>query len=87
MGPWLRRYSNEPETTGRERAIEIASAAGVGLGSLVVLVGVLLVFLRYPFPTVGVLVVLWVVGFVTLTIKRRRAAQRERALQESAAGD
>jgi len=87
VGPWLRRYSNEPVTTGRERAVELATAAGVGLGSLVVLAGILLVFLRYPFPTVGVLVVLWVVGFITLTIKRRRAKQRERALHESAARD
>jgi len=53
----------------------------------VVVVGVLLVFLRYPLPTLGVLVALWLVGFLLLTVKRRRAAQRERALQESAAGE
>ena len=87
MGPWLRRYSNEPVMTGRERPVELATAAGVGLGSLVALAGILLVFLRYPFPTVGVLVVLWVVGFITLTIKRRRAAKREQELRDSAWGD
>jgi hypothetical protein len=59
----------------------------VGIGSLVVVVGVLLVFVRYPLPTLGVLVALWSVGYLTLTVKRRRAAQRERALRESAQRD
>lgn len=67
--------------------MELATAAGVGLGSLVALAGVLLVFLRFPFRTLAVLVLLWIVGFVTLTIKRRRAEKRERDLQDSAWGD
>jgi hypothetical protein len=87
LGPWLRRYSSEPQTSKRERLVELVTAAGVGLGSLAVVAGVLLVFVRFPLPTLGVLVALWIVGFVILTVKRRRAAQRERALQESAAGD
>jgi hypothetical protein len=67
--------------------VELAPATAVGLGSLVLIAGVLLVFLRFPLPTLDVLVAVWAVGFLLLTIKRRRAAQRERELQESAARD
>jgi len=70
----------------RERAKELALGAAAGLGFLVVLVGILLVFVRYPIPTFAALVAIWGIGFATLTVKRRRADRRERALRESADG-
>jgi hypothetical protein len=84
LGPWLRHYGEEREPDRGERVKELVGAAAVGLASLVVLAGVLVVFVRYPVPTLAALVLLWVVGFLTLTVKRRRAAARERALRESA---
>ena len=84
LGPWLRHYGEEPKPDRSERVKELVGAAAVGLASLVVLAGVLILFVRYPVPTLATLVLLWVVGFLTLTVKRRRAAARERALRESA---
>jgi hypothetical protein len=84
LGPWLRHYGEEREPNRTERVKELVGAAAVGLASLVVLAGVLIVFVRYPVWTLAALVLLWVVGFLTLTVKRRRAAARERALRESA---
>ena len=86
LGPWLRQYSRREEVSRRERAKEVALGAAAGLGFLVELVAVLLVFVRYPIPTFGALVAVWGVGFTTLTVKRRRAERRERALRESAEG-
>ncbi len=84
LGPWLRQYGEERKPDRRERLKELAGAAAVGVASLVVLVGVLLVFVRYPVPTLAALLFLWIIGFLTLTIKRRRAAAQERALRDSA---
>jgi len=86
LGPWLRRYAEHAEVNRRERAKELAIGAGAGLGFLVVLLAILLVFLRYPFATFAALVAIWGIGYVTLTVKRRRADARERALRESAEG-
>lgn len=87
LGPWLRHYGEEEQPDRRERVKELLGAAAVGLGSLVLLAGVLLLFLRYPVPTLAALVLLWVVGFLILRVKRRQAATRERALRESAGRD
>ncbi len=83
VGPWLRRYAEQPQPSRKERIQEIALAAGAGILFLALLVVVLLVFVRYPLPTFGGLVVLWAVGFVTLTVKRRRAERRERELRRA----
>jgi len=86
LGPWLRRYAQHEEVSRRERAKELALGAAAGLGFLVVLLGILLVFVRYPIPTFAALVAIWGIGFTTLTVKRRRADRRERQLRESAEG-
>jgi hypothetical protein len=83
VGPWLRRYSEREQPSRKERVQEIALGAAVGTLFLALLVGVLLVFVRYPLPTLAGLVALWAIGFVTLTLKRRRAEGRERALRQS----
>ncbi len=83
LGPWLRRYAEERRPSRKERAQEIALAAGAGILFLALLGAVLLVFVRFPVPTLGGLVALWAVGFVTLTVKRRRAERRERELRRS----
>jgi Flp pilus assembly protein TadB len=87
LGPWLRQYAEERKPDRKERIKELAGAAAVGLASLVVLAAVLLVFVRYPLPTLAALLLLWIVGFLTLTVKRRRAAARERELRDSAGRD
>ena len=87
LGPWLRHYGEERAPDRRERLKELADAAAVGVASLVVLAGVLIVFVRYPVATLAALLFIWIAGFLTLTIKRRRAAARERALRDSAARD
>jgi len=86
LGPWLRQYAQHEEVSRRERVKELALGAAAGLGFLVVLLGILLVFVRYPFHTFAALVAIWGIGYVTLTVKRRRADARERALRESAEG-
>lgn len=87
LGPWLRHYGRNEEVDRRERSKELALGAAAALGFLGVLVVVLLVFVRYPLPTFATLVALWGVGFTALTVKRRRAERRERALRESAGRD
>jgi len=87
LGPWLRNYARVREVDRRERAKELALGGAAALGSLVVLGGVLLVFVRHPLPTFAALVAIWGIGYTTLTIKRRRAERHERALRESAGRD
>ena len=86
LGPWLRHYGRQREVDRRERAKELALGAAAAIGFLGVLVVVLVVFVRYPLPTFAALVAIWGIGFTTLTVKRRRAERRERALRESAEG-
>ena len=83
VGPWLRRYSELEQPSRKERAQEIALGAAVGTLFLALLVAVLLIFVRYPWPTLAGLVALWAIGFVTLRVKGRRAERRERALRQS----
>ena len=83
LGPFLRQYA-EPETKStRERAQELLLGGAAALGMLVVLVGVLLAFVRFPLPTLGILVGVWGIGLVVLRVKKRRADARERELRES----
>ena len=76
LGPWLRRYAQD-ETSKRERTREYLVAAGVALGALIVLVGVLLAFVRFPFPTPGILVLVWGVGYVLYLTRKRRTDLEE----------
>jgi hypothetical protein len=41
----------------------------------------LLAFVRFPFPTLGVLVAVWGVGYVIYRVKRGRADLRERLMR------
>lgn len=86
LGPWLRHYGREQEVNRRERLKELVLGAAAAIGFLGILVIVLVVFVRFPLPTFAALVAIWGVGFTTLTVKRRRAERRERALRESAEG-
>jgi len=72
LGPWLRRYAQEEEAK-REGVREYLVAGGVAVGVLALLGIVLLAFLRFPFPTLGVLVLVWGVGYVVYLTRRRRA--------------
>ena len=56
-------------------------AGGAAVGGLVLLVVVLVAFVRFPFPTVGVLVVVWGIGYVVYRVKKERAELRERLLR------
>ncbi len=84
VGPFLRRYSVQEERSIRERAVEYGLAAGAGLGSIIVLLGLIVLFIRYPYPTIFGLFGVWVVGYVILRAKRNRAAAQERDVQEGA---
>jgi hypothetical protein len=81
LGPWLRRYAREEETSPRERAKEYLVAGSVAVGMLVVLVLVLVAFVRFPVPTLGVLVVVWGVGYALYRANKGRAELRERELR------
>jgi len=83
LGPWLRHYARQQESTPRERLPEYLVAGAVAVGALVLIVGVLLAFLRSPFVTLGLLALVWVIGYVVFLTKRQRADARERALRES----
>ena len=83
LGPFLRQYAEQEKKSSRERVQELLLAGAAAVGMLIVLVGVLLAFVRFPFPTFGVLVGVWGIGFVVLTVKQRRANARERALREA----
>jgi hypothetical protein len=78
LGPWLQRYAQQEEPSPRERARELVVAGAAALGMLVVLVGVLVAFVRYPFPTLGALVAVWGVGYAVYRVKKGRADLQER---------
>ena len=82
LGPFLRQYAEQEQRNPRERAQELLLGGLAAVGMLVLLVGVLLAFVRFPLPTFGVLVGVWGIGFVVLTVKQRRADARERLLRE-----
>jgi hypothetical protein len=77
LGPWLRRYAEQDRAPQREGMREYVVAGAVAVAGLVVLGGVLLAFVRFPFPTLGVLVVVWGVGYALYLIRRRRANLEE----------
>lgn len=77
LGPWLRRYAEEDKTPGREGIRQYVVAGAVAVAGLVVLGGVLLAFVRFPFPTLGVLVLVWGIGYALYLVRRRRANLEE----------
>jgi hypothetical protein len=81
LGPWLRRYAEQDKTPAREKIREYAIAGAVAVAGLVVLGGVLLAFVRYPFPTLGILVLVWGVGYALYLVRRRRAKLEEQLRQ------
>ena len=81
VGPWLRRYSATPASR-RERIVPVVLAGGAWVGFVVLVILLFRMFVRYPFHVLGGLVGLWVIGFVLLRVKQRRAAARDRALRE-----
>lgn len=80
VGPWLRRYSNQPERTWRDRVPELLLGAGATVAFALVLLGVGWLFLRAPLPTFGGLVAIWAIGFLVMLVKRRRLDAQEREL-------
>lgn len=86
VGPWLRRYSNQPQRTWKDRLPELAIGAGLAVLFFGLLVGVLWAFTRWPLFTLGALVAVWAVGLGGLVVKRRRDRERERAMHEGQAG-
>jgi hypothetical protein len=81
VGPWLRRYSNQPQRTWRDRVPEILLGAGAVVVFAVVLLGLGWLFVRSPLLVLGGLVVLWAVGFLTMVVKRRRVDAQEAELK------
>ena len=80
----MRHYGEREKKSRRERVQELALAGGAAVGFFVVLVGVLMVFLAYPIPTLGGLAAVWALGLVVLLIKRRKAAAREHQMHAQA---
>ena len=78
--PWLSSYGRRDERTRRERIIEWSITGGVGAAFLLLTLGMLWLFVRYPFPVLGGLAVVWVVGFVLFTVINRRARLRDRMM-------
>ncbi len=72
LGPWLRGRQPEPERTWRDRAVPILVGAGAVVVFGIVVIVVLKFLFRYPGPTIGVLAVVWLVGFVLSQILRQR---------------
>lgn len=81
VGPWLRRYDRQEATRAEERK-ELAIGIGAGVLGLGALIGVGWLFVRSPYAVLGVLVIIWVVGFVSLVFIRRRAALRDYMIGE-----
>jgi hypothetical protein len=72
LGPWLRNAGrNEPRGGEGPRDYLVAGAAAAG--GLLLLGVMLLAFLRFPFPTLAVLVAVWGVGYAVYRVKRHRA--------------
>jgi hypothetical protein len=78
LGPWLRHQARQDETPPRERVREVLVAGSAALGGLVVLVVALLAFIRFPVPTLAVLVALWGIGYAIYRVKKARADLAER---------
>jgi hypothetical protein len=71
LGPWLRNAGrNEPR--GGEGPREYLVAGAAAIGGLLLLGVALVAFLRFPFPTLAVLVAVWGVGYAVYRVKRRR---------------
>jgi len=69
--------SGRDRTPGDEGTREYLVAGAVAVGGLVVLGAVLLAFVRFPFPTLGVLVLVWGVGYALYLVRRSRAKLEE----------
>jgi hypothetical protein len=82
----LRRYSQRPRRTWKDRVPELAIGAGLSVVFFGLLLGVLWAFTRRPIVTLGVLIVVWALGLVGLVVKRRRDRERERALHKGQEG-
>jgi hypothetical protein len=78
LGPWLRHQARQNETPPRERVRELLVAGAAAVGGLAVLVVVMVAFVRFPFPTLAALVVVWGVGYAVYRIKKHRADLEER---------
>lgn len=86
VGPWLRRYSATPPSR-RDRIVPVVLAGGAWIVFVVLVILLFRAFARYPFHVFGGLVGVWVIGFVVLTVKQRRAAARDQAAREGRAID
>jgi L-asparagine transporter-like permease len=84
VGPWLRRYSDQPQRTWKDRLPELAIGAGLTVAFFAAVIGVLYSFTKHPFYTFAALVVVWAIGFLGLIVKRKRDRVREQKLHESA---
>jgi len=82
LGPWLRHQEPVDETPRRERLREYLVAGGAALGGLVLLGVVLVAFVRYPFPTLAVLVAVWGTGYAVYRVKKGRADLRDTLLKQ-----
>jgi hypothetical protein len=81
VGPWLRRYSHQPQRTWRDRVPELLLGAGATVAFAVVLLGLGWLFLRYPLWVLGGLIAVWALGFLTMVVKRRQLDAREAELR------
>ena len=81
LGPWLRRYERDEEVE-KERRKELAIGIAVGVASLGALIGLVWLFIRWPYLVLGALVSAWVVGFLFFVVKHRRARFQDRMLYE-----
>jgi len=82
LGPWLSSYGRRERRPLRERATEWTLAGLAAVGFLAAAVGMLWLFIRYPFPVLGALAAVWVIGFVIFTVVSRRSRARERSLHD-----
>lgn len=81
--PRFRHYV-APQSTPRERLVQIAVGAAVAVTFLLVLVAVLWAFVRAPLATFAGLLAVWAIGMGILLVKRARERARrqlERELQ------
>jgi len=82
LGPWLRHQAQREETPPRERLREYLVAGSAALGGLVLLGVVLVAFIRYPFPTLAVLVAVWGTGYAVYRVKKGRADLQDRLFRQ-----
>ena len=81
VGPWLRRYSTTP-TSRSDRIGPVVLAGGAWVVFVVLVILLFRVFVRYPFHVFGGLVGVWLIGFIVLRVKQRRAEARYQAVRE-----